>query len=583
MRNTESVHDFRAVYLENEFLKCSVLPDLGGHVYTCIDKINGKPMFYANPSIKKALIGYRGAWSAFGIEFDFPISHNWVTLSPVDFAYASHPDGSASVTVGTRDRVYGMEWTVELLLRPASTVLEERVTLSNSSDLRHRFYWWNNAGVQVWNDSRILYPMQFTAAHGFKDIDTWPVDSSGKDMSLIANQTDGEVSRFVYGSREPFMGIYNPHTDAGVVHYAKYSDLPAKKIWSWGVDREGLDWRKTLSDNDSAYVEVQAGLFRNQETYAFLEPGQTIHFSEFWMPVRSIGTISYANLHGILALMRTTKPDGKTTLGIGFNANHEISGAQIQVLDGDKVIFNERASLNPSHTYTHQIENLPPDAKYTFELKSALGETLLKHTEGKYDWTPRDQVKTGPQPAYQPPPKDAWTDGEFLNQGRNQELNGNPIAAAETYTAGLAKFPSSFELLKAMGRVEVGLFRYQEAANLLGQVEARATWDSEIHYYLGIAEAALGNTRDARDELEAAHRSPAFRTAGGLLLAELLARDHDVAGALATLQGSCPATSGNLRCVEETVALERVMGNLDRARQLASETLPHLSHQFLPA
>ncbi len=278
------------------------------------------------------------------------------------------------------------------------------------------------------------------------------------------------------------------------------------------------------------------------------------------MPVRSIGTITYANLHGILALIRTTKPDGKTTLGIGFNANHEISGAQIQVLDGDKVIFNERASLNPSHTYTHQIENLPPDAKYTFELKSALGETLLKHTEGKYDWTPRDQVKTGPQPAYQPPPKDAWTDGEFLNQGRNQELNGNPIAAAETYTAGLAKFPSSFELLKAMGRVEVGLFRYQEAANLLSQVEARATWDSEIHYYLGIAEAALGNTRDARDELEAAHRSPAFRTAGGLLLAELLARDHDVAGALATLQGSCPAASGNLRCVEETVALERVDG-----------------------
>ena len=44
VRNTESVHDWRAIYLENEFLKCSVLPDLGGHVYTCIDKINGKPM-----------------------------------------------------------------------------------------------------------------------------------------------------------------------------------------------------------------------------------------------------------------------------------------------------------------------------------------------------------------------------------------------------------------------------------------------------------------------------------------------------------------------------------------------------------
>ena len=266
VRETETVQAWRAIYLENEYLKCSILPDLGGHIYTCVDKVNGRPMFYANPSIKKALIGYRGAWSAFGVEFDFPVSHNWVTLSPVDWAYASAADGSASVTVGNRDRVDGMDWAVEIVMRPGSTVLEERVALSNPSDERHRYYWWNNAGVKVWNDSRICYPMEFTASHGFKDIDTWPVDSSGIDLSLISNQSKGVVSRFVYGSREPFMGIYNPHTDAGVVHYANYADLPAKKIWSWGVDANGLEWRKTLSDNDSAYVEVQAGLFRNQET-----------------------------------------------------------------------------------------------------------------------------------------------------------------------------------------------------------------------------------------------------------------------------------------------------------------------------
>src|SRR6202040_2654234 len=49
-------HEWRAIYLENEYLKCSVLPDIGGHLYTCVDKINGQPIFYANPSIKKAEI-----------------------------------------------------------------------------------------------------------------------------------------------------------------------------------------------------------------------------------------------------------------------------------------------------------------------------------------------------------------------------------------------------------------------------------------------------------------------------------------------------------------------------------------------
>src|SRR5215472_13310406 len=32
-------HTWRAVFLENEYLKCSILPDIGGHVYTCTAKI----------------------------------------------------------------------------------------------------------------------------------------------------------------------------------------------------------------------------------------------------------------------------------------------------------------------------------------------------------------------------------------------------------------------------------------------------------------------------------------------------------------------------------------------------------------
>src|ERR1700730_7672693 len=55
-------HAWRALDLENEYLKCSVLPHVGGQLYTCYDKISGKPMFYANPSLKKAAIAYRGPW-----------------------------------------------------------------------------------------------------------------------------------------------------------------------------------------------------------------------------------------------------------------------------------------------------------------------------------------------------------------------------------------------------------------------------------------------------------------------------------------------------------------------------------------
>ena len=512
---------WRALFLENEYLKCTVLPDVGGHLYTCIDKISGQPMFYANPSIKKAQIGYRGAWAAFGVEFNFPVSHNWVSMSPVDWSLAQNADGSASIFVGNVDRPYGMQWTVELRLRPATTLLEERVTLYNRSDVRHRYYWWNNAGVRVWDDSKICYPMRWTASHGFTHVDTWPVDTAGVDLSVIRNQTHGTVSLFVHGSREPFMGIYHPHTQTGVAHYADFAALPGKKIWSWGVDADGLDWRRALSDDNSAYVEVQAGLMRNQETYAFLEPRQTIRFSEYWMPVRAIGGIARANLTGVLNLHRE---GGK--LAAGFNANAVVLQARIRLLDGDRVLYEGTADLTPAHTWSHEID--APAGKATFELSAAYGRILMRQTEGVYDWPPESEIHVGPQPRDVP--------AGPLAIGTDQELNGNLLGAYETYTRALEGAPSNLMLRLAAGRLAASLLRYDDAVRRLAPIAEHFTAEPDIAYYLGLAYDGLGRERDARTQFEAAYRMPSLRTAAALKLAELSARSGDLLQAVEYLR-----------------------------------------------
>ena len=562
------VHKLRAIYLENEYLKCSVFPDIGGHVYTCLDKISGQPMFYANPSIKKARIGYRGAWAAFGIEFNFPVSHNWMSMSPVDFAFGSHEDGSASVTVGNIDRVYGMEWSVELILRPGSTVLEQRVRLSNRSDVRHRFYWWSNAGVQVWDDSRIEYPMQFTAAHGFAEVQRWPVDSQGKDLSVIKNQTDGPVSSFVHGSREDFMGIWHPHTNVGTAHFAEYPELPAKKIWSWGVDADGLDWRKALSDDNSAYAEVQAGLFRNQETYSFLEPRQHISFSEYWMPVRGIGGISRANLTGVVHLERK-----EGALEASLNVNQKIPAATLQILDGTVPLFSETMDLTPEKNWSKKVRVPNDTRKYTFALRDAHGAVLLHQTEGKYDWTPESEVRVGPQANYKFPEENARTEDDWLQSGKADELNGDLLSAVKTYNQALQKFPTSYELLKSAGRLDAGLKRFEEAAPRLASAHERNTTDAEISYYFGITEESLGHEGAAIDAFEAAMRSPLHRATAALRLAEMYARSDDLERAedlIAQSQKSAPA---DLRAAEEQIALLNARGKTEVATQQAKELL----------
>ena len=527
---------WRTLNLENEYLKCSILPDLGGHLYTCIDKLTGASMFYANPSIKFARIAYRGMWAALGIEFNFPVSHNWMTVSPVDYAMTHQPDGSASVWVGNIDRVYGMQWRVQLTLRPGRAYLEQRTTLYNRSDTRHRFYWWTNAGVEVWDDSRILYPMEYTAAHGFADIDTWPVNSAGVDQSLVGNQKYGPVSRFSYGSREPYMAVYHPRTHAGVVHYSSPLDLPAKKIWSWSSDEDGLDWRSALSDNNSAYVEIQAGLFRDQETYGFLEPQESRSFSEYWIPIRDLGGVSRANPDAVINLRRQTASADMVTLEAILNVTLELPNALISILDGTRTVASAHASLSPRTTFRKIFTGLLASAAYTVELRNEAGKILLRHTEGKYDFVSHDQVQTGKQASHEYPAEANRSADDFLALGTDEESNGELAVALATYQRGLTRFPDSIALNRAAGRLEVILRQYGVAVPHLLRALAWVSSDHEAAYYLGLALEAEGDHRSARIQWAFAQQSGRYHAPAMMALAALEARGGDRTRALGMVQ-----------------------------------------------
>jgi tetratricopeptide (TPR) repeat protein len=560
---------WRTLVLENEYLKLVVLPDLGGRIYSCVDKSNGQELFYANSAIKYADVAYRGAWVALGVEFNFPVSHNWMTVSPVDFATVRHADGSGSIWIGNTDRPYGMTWRVELTLRPGSSLLEQTTTLYNRSDVRHRFYWWTTASVRADADSRILYPMEFSAAHHFADVDTWPVDGSGTDLSRPGNHLAGFVSRFSYGSREPFMGVYRPATESGVVHLADHQDMPGKKIWSWGWDDEGKDWRRALSDDESAYLEVQAGLFRNQETYAFLEPEQLLRFRESYQPVRKIGGWSRANDSGALHLRR----EATGALRVGLNLTRTLGGGRLVVRDGSHTVREVPLSLTPAGAFDRSFPDLTAKGPYTVEIHDAQGRVLLMHTENGYDFVSRSEVKTGPQAPYVFPPAERRSEGDWLELGRHQELNGKRLEAHDAYDAALAVFPESVALHRAAGRLAVGLKRYAEAVPHLSRAVARASNDGESLYYLGLAEEFLGETQKARFAWDQAATLPAVRPASLLHLAALAAREGspDPAMGLRLVREALADSPRIVRAGGMEVALLRHLGR----RQEAQTRLRH--------
>ncbi len=526
---------WRALFLENEYLKLTVLPELGGHVYSCIDKISGRDMFYANDTLKKALIGYRGAWAAFGIEFNFPVSHSWVSLSPVDAAMAAHPDGSGSIWVGNVDAVYGSSWRVQLRLQPQRAVLEQRVTLHNRSDVRHRYYWWTNAAVEAWDDSRLVYPTELMATHGFTRVVPWPIDEKGRDLSVIGNQSDGPVSLFTFGTREPFVGVYHPRLEFGTVHVANPQELPTHKVWSWGADAEAHRWRQALSDDNSAYVELQAGLFRNQETYAFLEPQETIHFSERWLPVRDIGGITRATDEAVL---HATRPE-PSRLQIGLNVSQAPDALRLRVTQQARVVMDEALERSPRLAWSREVRGLTPDEPWRVVVSDG-GRLLVDHTEGKLDAIPvasavgetRDVPSAGGDDAV-----------AVLERGAEHERQGRELTAFALYRDAARTHPQSRLLAKAAGRLAVGLHWAHAAPwspaaartpvfDWLSLAHRGDVTDAESQYYLALALTASGRDDEARPLLEGAALARTMRPAALLQLARMEARAANIEAAM---------------------------------------------------
>lgn len=96
---------WNAVWLENDYLKVMILPELGGRIQRAYDKTNEYDFVYYNHVIKTALVGLTGPWISGGIEFNWPQHHRPTTYCPVDYKIVANEDGSKSLLTGDVDQM----------------------------------------------------------------------------------------------------------------------------------------------------------------------------------------------------------------------------------------------------------------------------------------------------------------------------------------------------------------------------------------------------------------------------------------------------------------------------------------------
>ncbi|MEA5331448.1 DUF5107 domain-containing protein [Vibrio parahaemolyticus] len=74
---------YQAVFVENDYIKIMLLPELGGRIHRAYDKMKGRDFVYYNEVVKPALVGLLGPWISGGIEFNWPQHHRPTTFMAV--------------------------------------------------------------------------------------------------------------------------------------------------------------------------------------------------------------------------------------------------------------------------------------------------------------------------------------------------------------------------------------------------------------------------------------------------------------------------------------------------------------------
>jgi Flp pilus assembly protein TadD len=286
------------------------------------------------------------------------------------------------------------------------------------------------------------------------------------------------------------------------------------------------------------------------------------------MPARELGGFVRANLNGVLNMSRKDN-----ALEVAFNANQAFPGATVRISDGSSEVLNEKQDLAPERTWKHEVASADNAKKYTVDILDASGAVLMHQTEGEYDWTPKEDVQLGPQKHYPMPSAAERTEDDWVQFDKDKEENGARLSALKDYEQALEKFPTSYTLQLAAGRLATDLLHYDDAVKYLRPIEARETSNPEPSYYLGIAYDALGREREARLSFGEALRVPNFHAAGSLRLGELEARQGQLQLAADDLKEGLHSAGDDLRSAEELVAVEHALGQTDAANKLATKWL----------
>lgn len=513
---------WKVVSLENDYIKLTLFPEIGGKIWGAVDKTTGKEFIYNNHVVKFRDIAMRGPWTSGGIEFNFGIiGHAPTSSTPVDYVTRQKPDGSVSCYVSSYELVTRTLWTVEVNLPKDKAYFTTTTTWHNSSSIDQPYYQWMNAGYPAAGNVEFCYPGTNYIGHG-GELHSFPLDEQGRDISWYEKNDFGNSKSYhIVGKYNDFYGAYWHDNDFGSIHHADYDEKLGMKIFLWGLSREGGIWKDLLTDTNGQYIELQSGRMYNQPAsnssltpykHTAFGPQATDRWTEYWFPVKGIKGVSKASRIGALNVLRE---DG--FLKLYFSPLQKLS-TTIKLYEGEKEMNSIPLNCGVLETWK---DSIPLNkAVAAGRLKVVVGEDLLVYSE-----VPSDNITSRPK---QLPADFDWSSAYGLYTQGEQWMNQKVLDKAEKFLlASLEKDPYFVPALTDLASLYYRQGRYDEALARCETALSINTYDGDVNYLYGLCNMALGNHTDAKDGFSVASYSPGVRSAAYEKLAEMYLMDRN--------------------------------------------------------
>ena len=196
------MRDYQAVWMENDFLRVMLLPELGGRIHRAYDKVKQRDFVYYNEVVKPALVGLLGPWISGGIEFNWPQHHRPTTFKPVDFSIQQGENGAQTVWMGEAEPMRGLQVMAGFTLYPDRALIEITGKIFNGNATPRHFLWWANPAVKGGDAHQSVFPPDVTAVfdHGKRDVSAFPIATGTYYMWTILR---GLISPVIKTSRYP--------------------------------------------------------------------------------------------------------------------------------------------------------------------------------------------------------------------------------------------------------------------------------------------------------------------------------------------------------------------------------------------